>query len=161
MTIAVDRQSLLVDVGGDARLGAVERELAKDSLTLGLSRHDHDELGIDEWIARGAPGAPSPFADPCDHLIAGLSMRLTNGQRVDIRPCPRRAVGPDLVALVFGMSGRFARVERAWLRVHAMGKVARFTPLPVFNDASPVSDAENALFEAIGRELERGRANGD
>lgn len=150
--------SLLVEAPADATLGEIEQELSNLELTLGIALKDeilHMQLGA--WLAKGAPGAPSAFADPADHLVAGLVATLQNGKRLEVRPVPRRAVGPDLTALLFGAGGAFGQIERAWLRVHravhlkSAQRVA--LALPGVDLDPPVSEAEGRLALAIAREL--------
>jgi alkyldihydroxyacetonephosphate synthase len=173
MTFEIDRASLLVRVPGAATLGSIEQALEREGLTLGIAYAERrgtaeprmtDAVGA--WLARGAPGAPSSFADPTDHLVAGLTATLANGSVVEIRPAPRRAVGPDLVALVVGAHERFASIDHIWLRVHREGADAatvtgrggvRRVALPTehLDLDPPVSDGEAALLDAIARELAR------
>jgi alkyldihydroxyacetonephosphate synthase len=155
MSLTIDRASLLVRVPGAVTLAQVEEALSLEGLTLGLGANMHDtSISIADWIARGAPGAPSPFADPADHLLAGLTATLANGRHLDIRPAPRRAVGPDLIALVFGARERFATLDRAWLRVHLKDAPrARPAPVPAAAADAPLSAEESALVDAIVREL--------
>jgi hypothetical protein len=61
-----------------------------------------------------------------------------------------------LIALVVGMNERFAKVERAWLRVHVKtgGEVTRARVHPLTADRDPpMTDAESRLFDAIDRAL--------
>lgn len=152
MSLTIDRASLLVRVPGAVTLGQLEEALNIEGLTLDVKVQD-TTMSIAEWIARGAPGAPSPFADPADHLVAGLSATLINGRHLEIIPGPRRAVGPDLIGLVFGAGEKLATLDRAWLRVHAKEhpRHALGDDLPVPN--APLSEEESALVEAIVREL--------
>ena len=41
---------------------------------------DELKLTVADWLARGAPGAPTAFLDPADHLVAGLTARLADGR---------------------------------------------------------------------------------
>lgn len=161
MSFEIDRASLLVRVPGAATLASIERAVADAGLTLALdadvlARCGGDTIGA--WLARGAPGAPSAFADPADHLVAGLTATLGDGASVlEIRPSPRRAVGPDLLALCIGAQDRFASIDRVWLRVHQPD--ARRPALPKTLERldldPPLSDEENDLLDAIARELAR------
>ena len=150
----LDRESLLADVEAHATLGEVEDGLAREGLTLGVSGLEAQrgkEVGA--WLAEGAPGAPDPWLDPADHLVAGLDATLADGTLLSIRPAPRRSTGPDLVALAFGMRGRFVTIVRAWLRVHRR-EVPRPRTEPFHAERNPpVSPEEEALFTAISREL--------
>jgi len=152
VSFEIDRESLLVRVPGAATLASIERALQPEGLTLGVAAVDDT---IADWLARGAPGSPSGFADPADHRVAGLEATLTNGRRLEIRPSPRRAVGPDLTALVIGANERFASLDHVWLRVHRQS--ARVVALEArgLDLDPPVSDGEAALLDAIARELRR------
>lgn len=154
MSLTIDRASLLVRVPGAVTIAQLEETLAHEGLTLDVTVKD-SAISIAEWIARGAPGAPSSFADPADHLLAGLTATLANGQKLEIRPGPRRAVGPDLTALVVGAGERFATLDRVWLRVQLRGVRRPAIPVDVGTLAldPPVSTEEAALLDAIGREL--------
>ena len=157
MSLTIDRASLLVQVPGAVTLAQLEAALGDEGLTLGLDGKVHNTtIPIADWIARGAPGAPSPFDDPADHLLAGVTATLLNGRRLDIRPGPRRAVGPDLIALVLGAGERFATVDRAWLRVHLKGTPRAGAAHPVPD--APLSAEESALIDAIAHELRRNDA---
>ena len=52
-------------------LADVEGTIAREGLTLGLASMPAQTVAA--WLAAGAPGAPSSFADPADHLLAGLT----------------------------------------------------------------------------------------
>ena len=151
----LDRVSLLVEVDAATALGACEAALGVEGLTLGIEAASAEAraLPVGKWIARGAQGARDPWSDPADHLIAGLTATLKDGRVLTIRPAPRRAVGPDLIALVFGLEERFARVERAWLRVHRLDAPRPDTHLLLGERNPPVGAEEETLWDAIGRAL--------
>ena len=157
MSLVIDRHSLLVRVPGAVTLAQLEAALGAEELTLGVSGGDLPDpsVSVAEWLARGAPGAPSTFADPADHLVAGLDATLVNGRRLEVRPGPRRAVGPDLVALVLGAGERFATVDRAWLRVHPRGVARPLLDTSKLDLDPPVTPEESKLFDVIARELLR------
>src|SRR6185503_13968639 len=46
------------------------------------------ETTVDAWIAAGARGAPDPWEDPVDHLVAGFTARIGT-QDLVVRPAPR------------------------------------------------------------------------
>ncbi len=150
MSLVIDRESLLVEVPASMPLAEIEHELSRAGLTLRIAA-TREPVG--DWLARGAPGSPSPFSDPADHLVAGLTATLRGGRPLVLRPSPRRAAGPDLIALVVGASHRFATLERVWLRVHLPGArtVARETP--ELAAEPPLSDGEEAILAALEREL--------
>lgn len=153
--ITLDAKSLLVEASGDLTLGDLERAAGEQGYTLGFDVSAHAATSIAEWLGAGAPGAPSSFVDPADHLVAGLSATLVNGKKLEVRPGPRRAVGPDLVALLVGTRGHVGRIDRVWLRMHRRDARRPLLPLPSGYDLDPpVSLQEAALMEAIARALE-------
>lgn len=161
--IEVDPVSLLVGVPASKALSALESTLAARGFTLGMAldraaptRADAASVTVGEWLAEGAPGAASVFADPADHLVAGLLATLPNGTTLEVRPTPRRAVGPDLTALLLGTEGRFGTIRHAWLRIHRCDARRPAMPLPQGVDLDPpVNDGEARLLDTIARELSR------
>ena len=128
-------QDQLVHASGTATLAEVERTLSPHGLSLGLGPEapDRQTTTVAAWIDGGAQGAPDPWLDPVDHLLAGFSIELSSGAPLVIRPCPRRAVGPDLWALFHGTGGRAGRLHSAHLRARAAG----VAPLETAIDRNP------------------------
>lgn len=112
--IAVDDTSHVAHVGGGVRIAALEAELRRRRLTLGIDGTLPDE-SVAAWLAEGAPGARDHRDDPVDQLVCGLEAILPDGRQIDIRPAPRRAVGPDLVAALVGSRGRLGVITGAHL----------------------------------------------
>jgi alkyldihydroxyacetonephosphate synthase len=149
MKVTVDRKSLLAQVDGKMTLAEVEASLALSGLTLDVAGAKGNGRTIASWLAAGAEGARQAWLDPADHLVAGCEVVLKDGTRFEIRPAPRRAVGPDLVALVVGMSERFGAIERAWLRVHPVGVRRPDHGGLALDPDPPVSEGEAGLLDAI------------
>lgn len=145
----IDRESLLVHVDAHAPVAEVEEALARESFTLDVEEARTRSETIGAWLEAGARGARSAWLDPADHLVAGFTARRRGADAsFTVKPAPRRAVGPDLLALVLGAGGRWLALESVWLRIHRVG-VAR--PSVPFEDDShePLNDDERALFDAI------------
>ena len=148
----IDRVSLLVELDGATTLEEAERELRAQALTLDVAPNT---LTVAEWLAHGARGVRDAWLDPADHLVAGIEATLTNGTKIRVHPAPRRAVGPDLIALFVGTQGRFGTIDRAWLRVHPVG-VARPTTSAFKGEDDPaMTPEEEAIFATLERELAR------
>ena len=79
-TATIDAASQLVHAAGSATLAEVERALAAAGLSLALGP-DAPALTttVDAWIAGGAHGAPDPWLDPVDHLVAGFTATIASG----------------------------------------------------------------------------------
>ena len=153
--IEIDPTSLLVGAPASCTLDGVETALAARGFTLGVVLDGNSSSAIGEWLAKGAPGAPSMFSDPADHVVAGLLATLPNGKKLEVRPGPRRAVGPDLTALAIGTHHRLATVTHAWLRIHRLDARRPAMPLPDTDLDPPVNAGEAGLVDAILRELMR------
>lgn len=145
---ALDLRSRLVHAPGDATLAEIERTARDVGLSLGLDESAVSlATTVDAWLAAGTPGAPLPFADPADHALAGFSARLASGTELVVRPAPRRAVGPDLLALFHGTDGRVGHVTSAWLRL--VGE-ARPRALPfTWGGDPPLEGSERAHVERL------------
>jgi alkyldihydroxyacetonephosphate synthase len=153
-SIEIDRTSLLVSVDAAIDLATLEARLAADGLTLDV-RFGEPAPTVRDWLENGMPGVRDRWIDPTDQALAGLEATLASGRRLTVHPAPRRSVGPDLTALFVGASGRFGRVDRAWLRVHRRG-VRRPESAPFRRDRdAALSTSEAALADAIAAELAR------
>jgi len=153
--IEIDPTSLLVSIPASCTLDGVETALAARGFTLGVALDGNASSTVGDWLAAGAPGARSMFSDPADHVVAGLHATLPNGKELEIRPGPRRAVGPDLTALALGTGGRLAKVTHAWLRIHRLDARLPSLPLPGTDLDPAVNAGEARLIDAIHRELMR------
>jgi len=90
--------------------------------------------------------------DPVDQLVAGYVAELASGATLKVRPCPRRAVGPDLYALFHGMDGRVGRIHAAHLR--ARGHRARELPCGI-ERRPPVDPVEREWMQRVLAAAER------
>jgi alkyldihydroxyacetonephosphate synthase len=132
----LDPASQLVHASGAATLASVQRAAAIGGLDLGIDAGalDAERTTVAAWIAAGTPGAPDAWLDPVDHLVAGFQARLPAGAELSVRTSPRRAVGPDLLALFHGTSERVGTVTAAHLRVHGR---QRPRAMPAMFDRNP------------------------
>jgi alkyldihydroxyacetonephosphate synthase len=144
----IDAASQLVHASGSATLAEIERALVAAGLSLALGPDAPERTTtLDAWIASGAHGAPDPWLDPVDHLVAGFTARLASGAELEVRKAPRRAVGPDLFALFLGMNGRVGAITSAWLRGHAAQR-ARPLATTIPRDP-PIHAAEQAWIDRV------------
>ncbi|MEZ4328396.1 MAG: FAD-dependent oxidoreductase [Polyangiales bacterium] len=110
--IKFDEPSRIAHVQAGMRVHALEDELRRRGLSLGAHSSARD-YGVGEWLALGAPGARDNADDPVEQVVAGLELVLPDGRPVNIRPAPRRAVGPDLVGALIGARGRLGVIVGA------------------------------------------------
>ncbi len=143
-----DEASLLVWANGETKLSDLEALARARGLTLGWEVADEP---VAQFLSRGAPGAPDPYEDPVDQLVAGFTAKLASGDELVVRPCPRRAVGPDLFSLFLGQEARVGQVSSAHLRLHRTGLRARKLTCAVPRRPG-LSAPERLLLEAVVRE---------
>lgn len=142
-----DELSQLVTADASEALGSIESRLAARGFTLGVAADP--DLALGHWIAQGLPGAADPWSDPADHTLAGFQASLHDDTPLALLPQPRRAVGPDLTALVAGAGGRVARLHRATLRARPLSALpVRALPFGA-ERCPPVSAGERAAFERL------------
>lgn len=147
--LRIDDRSLLAFVAGDRTLGDVQAEAETRGMSLRIDGLPRGET-VRSFIARGCPGAPDPFEDPADHFVAGFSATLREGAFLHVPAGPRKAVGPDLLALFWGAEERAGIIERAVLRLHRSGLSPR--PLLAELDRAPsVTPAESRWLDDLTR----------
>ena len=142
-----DDASLLLHASGESRLGLLEDLAQARGMSLRFPASARDS-SVGAYIAHGAHGAPDPWEDPVDHLLAGFSARLKSGDTLVIPPGPRRAVGPDLYALFHGAGDRVGTVATAHLRLHRNGLAARPLVTSIERDPSP-DDRERQWIDRV------------
>lgn len=146
--LGIDTQSLLGTFRGEQNLRTIEEQLGAVGLSLRLEHTDMNQR-LADWLAAGMPGARDAYADPVEQRVSGLVARLPSGETLGIRPTPRRAVGPDLGALVYGMQGRCMQVEQATLCVWPkQGSVSRELRFDHPRNPQPSSE-EARLIDAV------------
>ncbi len=147
---ALDEQSRLAEVDARLSIAAVENLLSRGGLSLGLADGFDGSLSIADWIARGFPGAPDSFRDPVATRVTGFEASA-GGIQAHVRAAPRRATGPDLLALFAGTHGALGTIERVTLAVTPRSA----TPVrshPFHWDRDPaLSAAEHGAFELLRR----------
>jgi alkyldihydroxyacetonephosphate synthase len=148
----LDELSQLAEVDAQLPLGAVEALLARANLTLGLAEGSDWSASVADWIALGFPGAADAWSDPVSSRVAGFEASA-GGVHAHVRTTPRRATGPDLLALFAGARGQVGVVQRAALVVTKRGSSpARSQPFHWDRDP-PLGAAEQHAFELARRAL--------
>ncbi|MEZ4221894.1 MAG: FAD-linked oxidase C-terminal domain-containing protein [Polyangiaceae bacterium] len=155
----VDESSLVATLPGDMPLAVAEELVGRQRLTLGLEG-TLPESTVAEFVAKGMPGAPDPWSDPVAQTLSGFQARMRDGNDLEVRSAPRRAVGPDLSALFLGTDGRIGTVRSASLRVSPT-QSARARRLPYHGDRNPALDeSERHAWDRVEQAL-GGPSNSD
>ncbi len=164
--LEIDETSLLAQAPATTKLSTIEDAARTLGLTLGLDSGSHSgshsgsggvlEMTVGAYVDAGYPGSFDRWVDPVDHPLAGLVARLRDGRILVVRPGPRRAVGPDLVALVAGARGRFLTTLGAHLRLYKLGGLTPATAPLRLEREPPTSAGEKLLLDAIEHALHAG-----
>jgi FAD/FMN-containing dehydrogenase len=123
--LEIDERSGLVHAEVGASLGSIEANLATRgrSLMTAASR----SLTLAEYLATGCAGARGVDDDPVGQHVAGLEAVTLDGRLLEIRPAPRRAVGPDWINAILASDWSIAiplsahLVARQARSLHALG----------------------------------------
>ncbi len=149
---ALDATSRLSEVDARLSLGAVEALLSRHGLTLALAGTVDWSESVAAWLAAGFPGASDAWADPVSARVAGFEASA-GGVQARVRSAPRRATGPDLLALFAGAQGAIGEVLRVTLVVRERGAAEpRREPFRWDRDP-PLAPAEALAFALAKRRL--------
>jgi alkyldihydroxyacetonephosphate synthase len=113
---ALDRESLTVTVGAGMRVAALERELARQGLTLGHFPQSFEYVSLGGCAATRSAGQASTGYGRFEELVLGLRLATPTGE-IELHPTPASAAGPDLRELVMGSEGTLGVIDRLTLRV--------------------------------------------
>lgn len=121
--LAVDGDSLLVDVAAGTFGPDLERELQADhGLTIGHWPQSIDLATVGGWIACRGAGQYSTRYGKIEDIVAGLEVVLPSGDVIRTGAMagagPRSAMGPDLTQLFVGSEGTLGVITAARLRAH-------------------------------------------
>jgi alkyldihydroxyacetonephosphate synthase len=121
--LAVDNDSLLVDVAAGTFGPDLERELRADhGLTVGHWPQSVDLATVGGWLACRGAGQYSTRYGKIEDIVAGLEVVLASGEIIRTGAMagagPRSAMGPDLTQLFVGSEGTLGIITAARLRAH-------------------------------------------
>jgi len=149
---SLDQASELAEVDGQLSLGALEALLSRRGFTLALHGGVDWSSTVADWIGQGFPGARDAFDDPVGSRVAGFEGRA-GGVQARVRPAPRRATGPDLLALFAGTRGQIGAIERATLAVSPRGAPEPRIEAFAWDRDPPLNEQEAHAFRLARRAL--------
>jgi alkyldihydroxyacetonephosphate synthase len=146
----LDARSQLLDVSAECSLDEAENVARRAGLTLGLSSVTQFDTArsLGDWSSAGCPGSPDPFQDPVRHSIAGYVATLGQ-QRVVLGASPRRAVGPDLSALIIGARGELGHFDRLVLSLARRSAHHVQLGSPQFDRNSALGESEQRAWKTL------------
>lgn len=118
--VEIDSVSLLARVEAGINGQELEDKLNARGFTLGHFPQSMRSATLGGWIAHRAAGTKSTRYGCIEAMVAGLTVVLPSGKRLELRPMPRSAAGPDLRQLFLGGEGTLGIVTEAYLRLHRL-----------------------------------------
>jgi len=115
--INIDRISCTASVQAGLNGELFEAALNKDRLTLGHFPQSLNMSTIGGWVACRSAGQASSRYRTIEDMVIGLKTVLPGGQQLEVRPVPRRAVGPSIKDLFIGSEGTLGIIVEATFRV--------------------------------------------
>jgi alkyldihydroxyacetonephosphate synthase len=152
---ALDELSRLAEVDAELSLGATQALLERAGLGLGLDAHTDWSLSVARWVAAGFPGAREAWLDPVATRVTGFEA-TAGGVQARVRAAPRRATGPDLLALFAGAHEAIGKVERVTLAVEPLAASLPRAQAFHWSRDPGLNAGELRAFELVRRELSKG-----
>ena len=94
-----------------------EAALNKRGLTLGHFPQSLNVSTIGGWLSCRSAGQASSRYGKIEDMVIGLKVLLPEGQLVEVRPVPRRSVGPSIKDLFVGAEGTLGVIVEGTFRV--------------------------------------------
>lgn len=117
--VAIDHDSLLVEVGAGMFGPDLESALRAEGFTLGHWPQSIDLSTVGGWVACRGAGQYSTRYGKIEDMVAGLEVVLADGRVIRTGgAAPRAATGPDLSQIFVGSEGTLGVITSALLRIH-------------------------------------------
>ena len=120
--ICLDETSLVAEFEAGIIGANLERELNHRGYSLGNIPQSLHCSTLGGWIATRAAGQFSTKYGKIEDMVLGMEVVLPDGDLLDIKPVPRRSVGPSLKDLFLGGEGTLGIVTKAVVSVHPLPK---------------------------------------
>ena len=120
--ICLDETSLVAEFEAGIVGANLERELNHRGYSLGNIPQSLHCSTLGGWISTRAAGQFSTKYGKIEDMVLGMEVVLPDGDLLDIKPVPRRSVGPSLKDLFLGGEGTLGIVTKAVVSVHPLPK---------------------------------------
>jgi alkyldihydroxyacetonephosphate synthase len=121
--LKLDEVSLLAEFEAGIMGANLELELKARGYSAGNIPQSLYCSTLGGWISTRAAGQFSTKYGKIEDMVLGMEVVLSDGNLLDIRPVPRRSVGPSLKDLFLGGEGALGIVTRASISVHPLPKL--------------------------------------
>jgi alkyldihydroxyacetonephosphate synthase len=123
--IEIDEFNGLATVEAGMNGGAFEKALNEAGWTCGHLPQSIHISTVGGWAACRGGGQASSRYGKIEDIVVGLKAVLPDGRPIEIRPVPRRSVGPSLVDLFVGSEGTLGVITELTLRIWRKPEVER------------------------------------
>lgn len=144
--LALDQQSLILNVQAGARARELERLLSSKGLTLGHFPQSFEYVTLGGCAATRSAGQASTGYGRFERMVRGLRMASPAGD-IESRTVPASAAGPDLRELLVGSEGVLGVIDELSLRVRR-APTTRIYEGVFFESFQAGADAFRALSQA-------------
>jgi len=118
--LSLDEVSLVAECEAGIMGGNLELELTHRGYSAGNIPQSLFCSTLGGWIATRAAGQFSTKYGKIEDMVMGMEVVLPDGDLLNIKPVPRRSVGPSLQDLFLGSEGALGIVTRATISVHPL-----------------------------------------
>ncbi len=113
----IDEISYLATVQAGMNGEIFEAALNRRHLTMGHFPQSLYISSVGGWLSCRSAGQASSRYGKIEDMVVGLKAVLPTGDFVDVRPAPRRAVGPSVKDILVGAEGTLGIIVEATLRI--------------------------------------------
>ena len=119
----LDEVSLVAEFEAGIMGANLELELNRRGYSAGNVPQSLYCSSLGGWISTRAAGQFSTKYGKIEDMVLGMEVVLPDGNLLNIRPVPRRSVGPSLKDLFLGGEGALGIVARATISVHPLPRL--------------------------------------
>ncbi|HWW49366.1 MAG TPA: FAD-binding oxidoreductase [Xanthobacteraceae bacterium] len=102
-----------------------ERQLNEAGFTCGHLPQSIEISTVGGWLACRGGGQASSRYGKIEDIVIGLKAVLPDGTPLEVRPLPRRSVGPSILDLMIGSEGTLGVITEATLRIWKKPEIER------------------------------------
>jgi len=134
LTLSLEKMTHLLNLDETSRLATfqagvagpqLETQLKAHGYTLGHFPQSFEYSTLGGWIVTRSSGQQSYRYGKIEQLFAGGSMETPRG-RLEMKPVPASAAGPDVREMVLGSEGRLGVITQAQVRVRRVPEAEAF-----------------------------------
>jgi alkyldihydroxyacetonephosphate synthase len=148
--LSLDESSLVAEFEAGIMGANLELELTHRGYSAGNIPQSLYCSTLGGWISTRAAGQFSTKYGKIEDMVLGMEVVLPDGSLLNIKPVPRRSVGPSLKDLFLGGEGTLGIVTRATISVHPLPK-ATIKQSFIFASVEAALDVVRRILRAEAR----------